>query len=381
MKIFEAARSLYIHIPFCTSKCDYCSFCSYAGQKGFRTRYLNALVEEIAALDHRLAQGPLETIFFGGGTPTLLAAEALEMLVARCREKFGIADGAEISVEANPGTVTRGTLQKLRQVGFTRISFGIQSFADSELRLLGRSHNVSQGHAAYEAARSAGFDNINLDLMYGIPGQGVHEWQENLEMALKFAPEHLSLYELTLEPGTPLARRVARGELMLPEEEEILKMDHVTQKATQAAGFEKYEVSNYCRPGYSCRHNINYWQNMSYFAVGAGAVSYLANCRARRITTLRSYCEAMEQGCSPFVETETLNDEQRFRETVIMGLRMCSGVSREALFSRFHVDMVSYYGKTLQSFRDQGLLEVSKTAVKVSPRGRPVLDHILAELV
>ena len=276
----EEPPGLYLHIPFCKSRCAYCSFNSYACQSP-PAAYLAALSSQIRrwADQQWCRERSFATLFIGGGTPTIYDGSELAALVDLCRTSFNFTEDAEITVEANPNTVSEQALAELRRAGVNRLSLGVQAFSDRLLAGLGRSHTMAEADAAIKAARRAGFTNINLDLMYGLPGQSAANWQDSLVQALAHAPEHLACYELTIEEGTPFARLVDKGELILPDEEEALTMAECTHVLLAQAGLQRYEISNYAAPGRECRHNLNYWQNGAYLGLGAGAVSCLSGFR------------------------------------------------------------------------------------------------------
>ncbi len=373
--------SLYIHIPFCLSKCPYCSFLSWPNQDGLHQRFVAALMVEAARFRHDTAMFPLSTLFLGGGTPTVLAGAELAKIVQGCSELFGLSHQAEISVEANPKTIDKKKLALLRCSGFNRISIGVQSLHDQELHGLGRQHSVADAVTAIRWAREAGFANINLDLMYGLPGQTPLSWQHTLEQALALAPQHLSLYELTVECGTPFHRWREQGTLHLPEEDAVASMDQLTASLCQQAGLIQYEISNYARPGYECRHNINYWQNGQYGGIGAGAVACIAGRRQQKTSDPHRYCEYMESGQSVVQEEEYLDAEASFRETVVMGLRMVCGVSQMTLNQRYGRDVAGYYGATLTRLVDQGLLELTSEHLRLTATGRRFANQVMADLV
>ncbi len=373
--------SLYIHIPFCLSKCPYCSFVSFPGMDGLHQRYVAALLREAAGLRPDASELLLATLFLGGGTPSLLAAGQVAAIVTGCKELFGLSEQAEISIEANPGTIDLEKLSLLREGGINRLSIGVQSFNDRELQSLGRPYSAGDAKAAVRQARAAGFDNISLDLMYGLPGQNRHSWHQTLEEAISLAPDHLSLYELTVEQGTPYHRQLEQGLLQLPDEEEIAAMDLITASLCREGGLAHYEISNYARPGYECRHNINYWRNGPYLALGAGAFSCVEGRRQQRTCDPLRYCELIESGQSVIVEEECLEREASFRETVIMGLRMHCGVSREGLRRRYNMDLGACYGGTLIRLVDQGLLEMDAGHLRLTARGRLFANQVMAELV
>jgi oxygen-independent coproporphyrinogen-3 oxidase len=348
---------------------------------GLYQRYVAALLREAAGLRPDASQLPLSTLFLGGGTPSLLAAGEVAAIVAGCRKLFGFSGQAEISIEANPKTIDPAKLTLLRKSGINRLSIGVQSFNDSELQSLGRPYSAEDAATTVYQARAAGFDNISLDLMYGLPGQDHHSWQQSLEQALSLAPDHLSLYGLTVEQGTPFHRQQDQGLLDLPDEEEIAAMDQITAALCREGGLAHYEISNYGRPGYECRHNINYWQNGPYLALGAGAFGCMQGRRQQRVSDPQRYCELIESGQSVIVEEECLEREASFRETVIMGLRMHCGVSREGLRRRYTMDVDTCYGETLIRLLDQGLLEMDAGHLRLTARGRIFANQVMAELV
>jgi oxygen-independent coproporphyrinogen-3 oxidase len=373
--------SLYIHIPFCLSKCHYCSFNSFVSGQPMYDQYIAAVKSELLRQVGREAVLRLDTLFIGGGTPTCLPASLLLDLLRHCFSLFPAGPEAEISIEANPGTVDEKYLSQLLEGGINRLSVGVQSFDDGELGLLGRRHSRAEACAAVAAAQRAGFTNINLDLMYGLPGQDAASWQRSLSTGLSLNPAHLSLYQLTVEPDTVFDRRVQQGSLVLPGEDEVLSMDALTADLCRASCFKRYEISNYCREGFQCRHNINYWRNGNYYGVGAGAVSYRNGLREKRTPSPTQYVRLILGGSSAVTERERLTREDSFRETVIMGLRMDEGVSREALRHRYDIDLFTYYGSTLEKLRQGGFVELTASHLRISEKGFPLSNRIMAELV
>ena len=375
------ATSLYIHIPFCAVKCNYCSFNSYSGLESLQERYIDALAIEMAIVAEAGHLRPLETVFLGGGTPSLLSCELLERLFNSLRSCFELRRGAEISIEINPGTVDRKKLAVMQRAGVNRLSFGVQSFNDRELRGIGRIHTAAEARAAVEMARREGFSNVSLDLMYGLPGQGPESWKNSLEEAILLELSHLSLYQLTVEEQTPLQRMITDGERAVPREELIAEMDEITSGLTGSAGLRRYEISNYSQAGSECRHNRVYWQNDSYFGCGAGAVSYIGGSRRRNENIPESYCDLVEAGESVVVETEILSRDESLRETVIMGLRMTEGVSVAAVKERFGVDLGEYYGTSLEDLIRKDLLWLTDSSLCLTARGRIFANQVMAELV
>jgi oxygen-independent coproporphyrinogen-3 oxidase len=381
----EPCSALYLHVPFCLQKCPYCSFFSLEGAENLHKLYVQAAKKQIMQLPVQKSKETylLETIFFGGGTPTVLSADTLATLLAVCLHAFPSAHpkDMEISIELNPATTGKNGLQTLRRAGFNRLSIGMQSLNDAELQVLGRPHTAVDAIQSFRNARQAGFANISLDLMYGLPTQKPGDWQQSLEQALALEPEHLSLYELTIEKNTPFARLTARGELRLPPEDDILAMMETTGEMTEQAGFVRYEISNYARPSGQCRHNINYWQNRSYIGIGAGAVSCLAGKRYRTFEDIGQFIKYVSIGKKAWAEEEILTVEERFRETVIMGLRMVKGVSLSSLKQRFGIDLASYYGPVLTSLTKQHLLQITQDRLHLTKQGLLLANTVMAELV
>lgn len=378
----EESPGLYLHIPFCKSRCAYCSFNSYACQSP-PAAYLAALARQIRhwADQQWCRERTFATLFIGGGTPTIYEGGELAELVRLCRTSFNFREDAEITVEGNPNTVSEQVLSALRRAGVNRLSLGVQAFSDRLLAGLGRRHTVAEAEAAIGAARRAGFTNINLDLMYGLPGQSVADWQDSLAQGLAHAPEHLACYELTIEEGTPFGRMVDTGELTLPNEEEALTMADLTHTFLAQAGLQRYEISNYAAPDRECRHNINYWRNGDYLGLGAGAVSCLSGFRFGTVQEPGLFARLVQAGELPLAEGECLPLAPRFRESVVMGLRMLEGVSFALLQRQFGLTPVEYYGKILEDLRQQGLVAVSKESLRLTEAGLPVANQVLARLV
>lgn len=378
----EEPPGLYLHIPFCKSRCAYCSFNSYACQSP-PAAYLTALAGQIRywADQQWCRERSFSTLFIGGGTPTIYGGNELAELVGLCLASFNFTEDAEISVEGNPNTVTMEALTALRRAGVNRLSFGVQAFSDRLLGALGRSHTKDEACAAIKAARKAGFANINLDLMYGLPGQSATDWRESLDQALAFGPEHLACYELTIEEETPFGRLVEKGALILPEEEEALAMAALTHDLLARAGLDRYEISNYAAPGCQCCHNLNYWRNGSYLGLGAGAVSCLSGFRFSAVREPEPFTNLVQKGELPLDEGECLPLAARFRESVVMGLRMIQGVSFARLQQRFGLTPPGYYGNILDDLQEQGLVAVGQDSLRLTEAGLPVANQVLARLV
>lgn len=370
---------LYLHIPFCRTKCQYCSFNSQARLDSLYPRYNQALIAELLSI--KSDKAVLETLFIGGGTPTVMNVLDLAALVATCRDRFSFAKGAEISLEANPESIDYGVLSALREAGFNRLSIGIQSLNDGELKKLGRIHDAAMAREAVIDARKAGFDNLSIDLMYGVPGQSAKSWRQTLQGVLELSPRHLSAYQLTIEEHTGFHCLEAEGRLSLPAEDSVLEMDEITQELCRIAGLQQYEISNFAEPGYECRHNLNYWHNDEYFACGAGSVSYVGGLRERRVDDPLKYCQAVEQSSDLIVEREELTTRDSFKETVVMGLRLVAGISSRRLQQRYGVSIDEVYGETLVKLVEQGLISYDGARLALTETGRRFANQVMAELV
>ncbi len=366
-----APASLYLHIPFCLAKCSYCDFASYPLPETWYDPYVKTLETEVGAVGAEWGRPRLETVYVGGGTPTVLPATLLQRLLSSIRAAFRLAPAAEVTLEANPGTVTLAGLRALRGAGANRLSFGVQSFQPPLLRLLGRIHTAEQAAAAVRLARQAGFDNLNLDLIYGLPGQTLDDWQADLAAALGQAPEHLSLYALTLEPGTPLTARVACGELPSPDSELAAGMYELAERRLVQAGWVHYELSNWARtPELQARHNLTYWHNLPYAGCGVAAHSWLGGRRRGNVRTPREYIERIEGGQDPAAEEECISPELEKAETMILGLRLLEGISRSGFQARFGVDPVAFYAGTVAETQALGLLTADGRHIRLTERGR-----------
>lgn len=379
-----AQAGLYLHIPFCRKKCPYCSFYSFAPRAVEIRRYLEAVhrqMRQLAAIPE-VQDLSFTTVFFGGGTPTSLPVESLAALLADCRHLFTFAgEQPEITIEVNPGTIKAQGLLQLRRAGFNRISLGVQSLDDRELQQLGRIHTAKEALATIQAARRAGFDQLSFDLMYGLPGQSARSWQQTLERALAANPEHLSLYELTVEAGTPFFLQAQQGHWALPAEEEVLTMMNAIESAIRHSPLARYEISNYAVPGRECRHNLNYWHNGLYVGLGPGAVSAFGGQRRAAMADLAAYCQHVAAGQAVWEEVERLDPEAAFRETVIMGLRLITGVSLAELRQRFGIDLPEYYGVTLHRLLAQELVAIREGCLVLTCNGLPLANQVMAELV
>ena len=341
--------SLYVHIPFCTVKCGYCDFNAYAGSDHLIPSYSQALIKEAQLWRQATENRPVTTVFFGGGTPSLMPVEEMRTVVDGLRSAFDIAVDAEFSLEANPNSLDEPYLAGLLGLGFNRLSIGVQSFHDEELKALDREHSASEAGDAFRAARSAGFTNVSIDLMFGLPEQEMSSWQESIEEAVKLGPDHISLYALTVEPGTPLARDVARGRTPSPDPDAQADQYEWTEERLEKAGYEHYEISNWAKPGYRCEHNLTYWRCREYLGLGAGAHSYLDGVRFAVAALPTKYLELVDESFKSLengsdtkmrqiVSGESITPELDMADTLILGLRLNEGVSLPDFRERYGVD-------------------------------------------
>lgn len=379
-----AQAGLYVHVPFCQKKCQYCSFYSFTPKPDDIRRYLEAVrrqMRQMAALPEVQALR-FATVFFGGGTPSVLPPEVLASLLADCRALFAFAAGqTEITIEVNPGTIDPAGMRQLRRAGFNRLSIGVQSLDDQELHHLGRIHTGVDALAAIDSARQAGFANCSFDLMYGLPGQTASSWGRTLDQALASSPQHLSMYELTVEAGTPFFLHQQQGRWTLPHEDEVLAMMAMIENRISCSLLDRYEISNYAAAGWECRHNLNYWRNGLYLGLGPGAVSAIGGRRLATLADFDRYCRRFAAGGPADQEVEQLGAEAAFRETVVMGLRLLAGVSISGLRGRFGLDLPAYYGPVLDRLLTQDLVRLEADHLRLSPAGLPLANLVMSQLV
>ncbi|MDQ3814592.1 MAG: radical SAM family heme chaperone HemW [Armatimonadota bacterium] len=377
---------LYVHIPFCARRCPYCNFAIHIGaRENFVADYLAMLRRELeAALDEQVAYAaaqPLTSIYFGGGTPTSLSAEQLADLLRLIRDRIAVAPDAEISIEANPDGLDEAKLTALCAAGWNRISFGAQSFDDAALKQLGRTHTAAQIEAVFEVARRAGFNNINVDLIFAVPGQSRASWQDTLARATALRPEHLSCYSLTVETGTPFARRVQQGRLIPVENDEQAVLMQDAERILHAAGWRRYEVSNYARPGYECRHNLNYWRGGDYLACGCGAHGHRQGHRWWNERAAPRYVSLIRERGTARVGEEWLTPRERLNEIVLLGLRLSEGFHLDEVSRQLGLDARGELNGRLQNLMAHGLLQDAQGTIRLAPQAVPLADAVAARLL
>lgn len=371
-------ESLYIHIPFCLKKCVYCDFISIPFDKALSKRYVDALIKEMSLAGGRANRFRLKTVFIGGGTPTALRSGEIERFLAALGENFRLRPDCEFTAEANPATLDGEKLDVLIEGGVNRISIGAQSFEKDELKLLGRAHRPEDITDAVRLARRAGFENIGLDLIYGIPGQTMEAWRRNLKRALELGPTHISAYELTVEPRTGLMDLVKSGALSMPPDDEVLLMCRTAREVLEEAGLVRYEVSNYALPGSECRHNLNYWRRGEYLGLGAAAHSFsgVPPRRWRNTDSVPDYICRLESNALPVAGTETLSAEDEKRELVLLGLRTKDGVSiSKAKRMGFQIEPAA--GELI----GEGLLRIEADRLFATGRGLELLNSVIFRLL
>lgn len=389
---------LYLHIPFCRVRCAYCDFNTYAGLEARIPAYLQALQGELKGVA-RAAKGDkgapeIDSIFFGGGTPSLLPAASVGHLIAAVQDGFKLSKSAEITLEANPGTVDRAYLADLNRIGVSRVSFGMQSSHPAELKLLDRLHDFPEVIHAVRDARLAGFDNINLDLIYGLPGQGMVHWQATVRRALELGPDHLSMYSLSLEYGTPMRHWVLGGLLPAPNPDLAAEMYEWADAELGRAGFRAYEISNWARRTDEgalrvCRHNLHVWRNLPYLGFGAGAHGFAAGWRYANVRSPNAYIERIAHGgrmafpCSPAVDwRESVDSQQNIENTMILGLRLVEeGVSKQAFALRTGRSLESVYGETIEGLRGDGLIDWQEERLRLTRRGRLLGNQVFSRFL
>lgn len=404
---------LYLHIPFCERKCAYCDFLSAPADLPVRISYIKKLQEEIVYCGAQYGEYQVSSIFFGGGTPTILEGYQLAAILETVKEHFNITTDAEITVECNPGTLTAGKAEKLVQAGFNRLSMGLQSADDRELQLLGRIHNFAQFLESYDLARKAGFRNINVDLMSALPGQTLKSWQDTLQKVTALRPEHISAYSLIIEEGTPFYERFAEDERireegghprLLPEEDVERQMYELTETFLHTKGYERYEISNYAKPGYECRHNCGYWTRKDYLGLGLGASSLVEHQRFQNTSDLKTYleqeylpqCEGQHERIAETIQLqeetgltqtghhihiETLDKKSEMEEFMFLGLRLMAGISRQQFEKKFQVTLNSVYGEVLRKLKGEQLIEEVAGYVRLTEHGIDVSNYVLAEFL
>lgn len=390
MQTAYAPLSLYLHIPFCATKCSYCAFNTYVQMNDLIPAFVDALCREIELVGAGSGRAGAHTVFLGGGTPSLLLPEQIERILAAIYGAFALEPDAEVTMEANPNDLTLPYLKMVRAAGINRLSIGMQSAVDEDLRLFERRHDAQAVTDSVHDARAAGFDNLSLDLMYGAPHQPLERWQRSLEAAMQLATEHLSLYALSLEAGTPMRAAVETGHLAAPDDDLAADMYEMASEMLAANGFEQYEISNWARPGRQSRHNLQYWLNAPYLGFGPGAHGFAGGVRYSVLLSPQRYIKALAEADAGVqyplgpatAESAHVGREQEISETLIMGMRLIGrGIDRREFSARFGQDLLEIHGASIRRYAEAGLLDVSAERVMFTERGRLLSNMVLREFV
>lgn len=373
---------VYIHIPFCRSRCSYCDFATGLYQAQLAERYVSAVVSEITNWSEIEAPAEVDTIYFGGGTPSLLKPTQVEKILAAVKARFKVARDTETTMEMNPGNLAPETLLNFRSLGVNRASFGAQTFDDRELARLGRSHSAEQSRQTFADLRQAGFDNINLDLIAGLPAQTIRGWERNIDEALKLEPEHLSFYLLEVHQGTPLADQIKQGRQPEPDDDLAGEMYEVMLERSRSEGYVHYEISNLCRPGFESRHNTKYWSGPPYYGFGCSAHSYDGSLRRwANVRDVNAFTELVEAGSSPVAEVCHLTEKERLSEKVFLGLRLMRGINLNDYQEQFGISLNSSYAAEMERLIIAGLIEQEGDMLRLTTKGSLLSNEVFSSFV
>lgn len=379
---------IYIHIPFCVKKCDYCDFLSFKYDSYLQKDYVKAVINEIESLREYGDHHKISTIFIGGGTPSIIDENDIILIMDRIKNVFNIEENAEnvmaeeVTIECNPGTLTKEKLLAYKQAGINRLSIGLQSANDEELKRLGRIHNFKEFVDNYKLAREVGFENINIDLMSALPGQTMDDWTDTLNKVIALKPEHISAYSLIIEEGTPFYKIYGEENVdLLPDEETDRQIYQKTKKILESYGYYRYEISNYAKPGYQCIHNSSYWERIPYLGIGLGSSSLLNNKRFHNVRNISEYIKYSYDHNKIREETEELTKNQQMEEFMFLGLRMSQGINRQEFMKQFHIDINQIYGQVLSKLSSEKLLMIEEEQISLTEKGIDVSNYVLAEFL
>jgi len=372
---------LYLHIPFCSAICNYCNFNRGLFDADLKERYVDALVAEIRSAAPQTAREAVDTIYFGGGTPSLLSAGDVARIVGECHAVFGVTPDAEVTLEANPETVDVYLLRAFRAAGINRLSFGVQSLRDAELKRLSRLHGAARARAAVGEARAAGFGNVSIDLMMWLPEQTPEQWLESVDAAITLAPDHLSLYMLEVYPNAPLRDEMARARWSQAPDEDAEAMYLTAMERLEAAGLAQYEISNVARPGMESRHNTKYWEDGEWLGFGCGAHSTRRGVRWKNVSATADYIHRIAAGLPVKTEVRTLAPAERLGDALFTGLRLSKGIDIDAIGQRYSTDVWQRYGAELQHFVEEGILRRQGPVLSLSRRGMLLANEVMAVFV
>lgn len=372
---------LYVHIPFCVSKCNYCDFNSYKIDKNSKERYLRDLKKEINLYRQDIQKEEITSIFLGGGTPSILTGEEIKFIFKQIKDNFKIKKNAEISIECNPGTLNKEKLIAMKEAGINRISIGLQAVQDYHLSSIGRIHTYNEFEKNYKEAMELGFENINVDLMYALPNQKFKEWKESLQKIVALNPSHISAYSLILEEGTKLYEMYENNEFKMIDENTDMQMYNYTINYLKENGYNQYEISNYAKSGLECQHNILYWKCDHYIGIGAGASGYLKDHRYNNVEDLQDYHEKINKNEKPIENIENLSVEDKIQEKIFMGLRMNEGIKFEDFKKQFNLDFKEKYCEIIKELEDSKLINQTIAGFSLTQRGREISNSIFIKFI
>ena len=372
---------LYIHVPFCGSKCNYCDFNSYVGKLDLAEEYFACMKKEIDLYRDEMVFNNIGTIFIGGGTPTCVEPKYLGEIIDTCRKKYNVSESCEITIESNPGTITDEKLRAYRQYGINRISIGLQASQEHLLNYLGRKHTSEDFIASVKMAKKAGFDNINADIIFGIPGQTLEDWKETLQMVTELELTHISAYDLKIEEGTRFGDMLDAGKLVEMEDELDREMYHYTIDYLKRKGYKHYELSNFAKEGYECKHNLIYWNCLEYLGLGAGAHSFLQDIRFENQSSIEGYINYLKNGEKPVEERYVRDFCEKMSEYMFLGLRLIDGVSKDKFEDRFNQDIFMTYADKIEKLKKKNLIVADDRKIRLTNQGLDLANQVFVEFI
>ena len=372
---------LYVHIPFCVSKCKYCDFNSYKLNVDKKRKYLKALQKEMEFYKEEVESNEIDTIFIGGGTPSILNENEIKFLFDNIKSNFNVKKDAEITMECNPGTLTVDKLKTMKKCGVNRLSMGLQAVQNHHLNYIGRIHTYEEFEKNYNQAKEVGFENINIDLMYALPNQSEKDWIKSLEKIVKLNPSHISAYSLILEEGTELFNMYERKEFKLLDEDTDIKMYEYTINYLKANGYNQYEISNYAKKGYECKHNILYWKCKNYVGLGASSSGFLNKTRYNNVCDLDEYEKIIYSGKKPLEWEEKLSIKDEIEENIFLGLRMNEGISFEYFLKKYNFNFKEEYKNEISKLKKTGLIHVDDKSIALTQKGREISNSVFVEFI
>lgn len=373
---------LYIHVPFCVKKCNYCDFNSFKVDRISKNTYLEDLKKEMELYKNEIDENEeITSIFLGGGTPSILSGDEIKYIFKCINDNFNIKKDAEITIECNPGTLTLEKLQDMKDAGINRLSIGLQATQNNHLEYIGRIHTYEEFEKNYKEALKVGFDNINVDLMYCLPNQSFDDWKESLEKITDLNPTHISAYSLILEEGTELYNMYERKEFRLIDEDTDIDMYEYTINYLKSKGYNQYEISNYSKNGFECEHNKLYWKCGHYIGLGPGASGYIKNTRYGNLCDLNEYHKSLLKNERPIESKEALNTEDKIEEKIFMGLRMNEGISFADFKKQFNIDFLEEYHKQIKDLSEKNLIQLSEGKMALTQKGREISNTVFIEFM